>query len=191
LHRIASVLDDDPAKWGKVLFGHRILGGRDLLGQLKDEGISRALVAIGDNDKRAELTGLLRDSGFLLTQAIHPTAPLLPGCRIGEGAVVLVNAFIGAEAVVGENAIISVGAVVGHDSRVGAFAQLCPHVTLAGQTEVGDYSFVGMGAAILPGVKVGSRVIIGANAVVNRDLPDGVAAIGVPSRIIACRSVET
>jgi maltose O-acetyltransferase len=43
---------------------------------------------------------------------------------------------------------------------------------------------VGGGALILPGVRIGSRTIIGAGSVVTRDIPDGVLAAGNPCRVI-------
>ena len=42
----------------------------------------------------------------------------------------------------------------------------------------------GGGALILPGVRIGSRTIIGAGSVVTRDIPDGVLAAGNPCRVI-------
>jgi maltose O-acetyltransferase len=50
--------------------------------------------------------------------------------------------------------------------------------------EIGSDVWVGGGALILAGVKVGSRTVIGAGSVVTRNLPDGVFAAGNPCRII-------
>jgi len=50
--------------------------------------------------------------------------------------------------------------------------------------EIGDGSFVGYGAVILPNVRIGKYAIIGANSVVVRDVPDYSVAAGVPARII-------
>ena len=50
--------------------------------------------------------------------------------------------------------------------------------------EIGSDVWVGGGALILPGVRVGSRTIIGAGSVVTRDIPDGVLAAGNPCRVI-------
>jgi maltose O-acetyltransferase len=44
--------------------------------------------------------------------------------------------------------------------------------------------WVGGGALILPGVRIGARTVIGAESVVSRDIPDGVFAAGNPSRVI-------
>lgn len=49
---------------------------------------------------------------------------------------------------------------------------------------VGSDVWVGGGAMILPGVKIGSRAVIGAGSVVTRDIPDAVFAAGNPCRVI-------
>jgi acetyltransferase-like isoleucine patch superfamily enzyme len=46
---------------------------------------------------------------------------------------------------------------------------------------VGDGSFVGIGATLSDGVHVGSGCLIGAGAVVIRDVPDGAVVAGVPA----------
>ncbi len=49
---------------------------------------------------------------------------------------------------------------------------------------IGSDVWVGGGALILPGVRIGSRAVIGAGSVVTRDIPDSVFAAGNPCRII-------
>ena len=50
--------------------------------------------------------------------------------------------------------------------------------------EIGSDVWVGGGALILPGVRIGSRSVIGAGSVVTRDVPDDVFAAGNPCRVI-------
>ena len=50
--------------------------------------------------------------------------------------------------------------------------------------EIGSDVWVGGGAMILAGVKIGSRAVIGAGSVVTRDIPDDVFAAGNPCRVI-------
>jgi maltose O-acetyltransferase len=50
--------------------------------------------------------------------------------------------------------------------------------------EIGSDVWVGGGAIILPGVRVGARSVIGAGSVVTRDVPDGVFAAGNPCRVV-------
>jgi maltose O-acetyltransferase len=50
--------------------------------------------------------------------------------------------------------------------------------------EIGSDVWVGGGAIILPGVRIGSKAVIGAGSVVTRDIPDAVFAAGNPCRVI-------
>lgn len=51
-------------------------------------------------------------------------------------------------------------------------------------TYIGQNSFVGASAVIMPGVRVGAGSIVGAGSVVTRDVPDGVIVAGNPAKII-------
>ena len=50
--------------------------------------------------------------------------------------------------------------------------------------DIGSDVWVGGGAIILAGVRIGSRAVIGAGSVVTRDVPDGVFAAGNPCRVV-------
>ena len=50
--------------------------------------------------------------------------------------------------------------------------------------EIGADVWVGGGAIILPGVRIGARAVIGAGSVVTRDIPEAVFAAGNPCRVI-------
>jgi maltose O-acetyltransferase len=50
--------------------------------------------------------------------------------------------------------------------------------------EVGDDVWIGGGAIICPGVRIGARSVIGAGSVVTRDIPEGVFAAGNPCRVV-------
>jgi maltose O-acetyltransferase len=44
--------------------------------------------------------------------------------------------------------------------------------------------WIGANVTILPGVTIGNNVVIGAGAVVTKDIPDNSLAVGVPARVI-------
>jgi acetyltransferase-like isoleucine patch superfamily enzyme len=52
---------------------------------------------------------------------------------------------------------------------------------------LGDNVWLGTGAKVLDGVRLGSNVVVGANGVVTSDLPDGAIAAGVPARVLRTR----
>ncbi len=50
--------------------------------------------------------------------------------------------------------------------------------------EVGDGAFLGIGAVILPNVRIGAGAVIGANSVVTHSVPDYCCAAGAPARVL-------
>ena len=61
-------------------------------------------------------------------------------------------------------------------------AELRRKQEFAKPVEIGSDVWVGGGAILCPGVKIGSKAVIGAGSVVTRDIPDGVLAAGNPCR---------
>lgn len=57
-------------------------------------------------------------------------------------------------------------------------------VSRVGRVIIGDEVFVGHGMIILPNVRIGSRVVVGAGSVVTRDIPDNSVAAGNPAKVI-------
>lgn len=52
------------------------------------------------------------------------------------------------------------------------------------KTIIGNQVFLGLNAIIMPGVRVGNKVIIGAGTIVTKDVPDNSVVVGNPARII-------
>ena len=50
--------------------------------------------------------------------------------------------------------------------------------------EIGEYTFIGGGSAVLPGVKIGKGCVVGVNSVVTKDVPDYTIVAGNPARIL-------
>jgi acetyltransferase-like isoleucine patch superfamily enzyme len=60
--------------------------------------------------------------------------------------------------------------------------------TSKGPVEIGPNCWFGVNCVVTSGVRIGERCVIGANSVVNRDLPDRVIAAGSPAKQI--REIE-
>ena len=55
------------------------------------------------------------------------------------------------------------------------------------EVEVGSNVWIGYGACVLRGVRVGDNSIVGTNSVVTRDVPANAVVVGIPARIIRMR----
>jgi serine O-acetyltransferase len=50
--------------------------------------------------------------------------------------------------------------------------------------EIGDQVFIGAGARVLGGIKIGDHAVIGANAVVIHDVPENTTVVGIPAKAV-------
>lgn len=73
--------------------------------------------------------------------------------------------------IIGKNCLIFQGVTIG--------------LGTSGIPYIGDNVILSSGAKIIGGVKIGNNVIIGANAVVTKDIPDNSIAVGIPAKVIA------
>ena len=71
-----------------------------------------------------------------------------------------------------------------HDGGTLIFRKDVPDLEITKPIVVGDDVYIGTNVIILPGVKIGSRVVIGAGAIVATDIPDNSVAVGVPAKVI-------
>ena len=81
------------------------------------------------------------------------------------------------------------GVVIHPNAIIGENTQIYQNVSIAGRNNrgtptIGKNVFIGCGACILGGVKIGDNVTIGANAVVLDDIPDNAVVVGVPAKIV-------
>lgn len=143
------------------------------------------LVAIGNNRVRQSKLLELRSHGAILPSLIHPSATVSRYAFLGDGAVVLAGAVLGADAQVGAGGILNTGCSVDHDCILGQAVHVSPGARLAGSVCVGDATWIGIGASVRQSVRIGSNVMVGAGAAVISNVADGLRVVGVPARCMA------
>ena len=85
---------------------------------------------------------------------------------------------------IGRHVILNLDCTVGHDAVVEDFVTSRPASTSPGNVAIGVGCDLGTGATLIQGVTIGHWTTVGAGAVVVRDLPANVTAVGVPAQPI-------
>jgi acetyltransferase-like isoleucine patch superfamily enzyme len=71
-----------------------------------------------------------------------------------------------------------------HDGAVWVLRARFPEIDLIKCIHIEDNVYIGYGATILPGVRIGANSIVGAGSIVTKDIPPNSVAVGVPARVI-------
>jgi serine O-acetyltransferase len=135
---------------------------------------------------------LWRRRFFVLARLISQIGRIITGIEIHPGATIGKRLFIDH----------GIGVVIGETSEIGDDVTLYQGVTLGGiapsvdshaqvnvkrHPTLRDGVIVGSGAQILGAIVVGEGARVGANAVVSRDVPPGVTAVGIPAHPVMPR----
>lgn len=176
-------LDNDYSKKNSDFFGFPVLGGTELVESLTGPDVYFVNLITRDTKTRYETTRAIVAAGGKLTNFIHPSIDLTM-CKLGVGIYLQEAVVVQAGVEIGDNSSIHMGALIGHETIVGSSVFIAHAVSVSGCCHIGDGTFIGTNATILPRIKIGSWVTIGAGAVVTKDVPNYAVVVGNPGRVI-------
>ena len=141
-------------------------------------------VAIGDNQTRLHILSKFLELGMPCPNLISPSSVISQSVILGSGISIMANVVVTTNAILGNGVILNTSCSVDHDCRLESGVHIGPGAHLAGDVSVGRCSWIGIGSTVIPGKVIGENTIIGAGSAVISDIPNGVTAVGVPSKII-------
>jgi len=171
---VVGFADDDPTRQDMTICGIPVLGSIERICQTVDA--FACVCGLGEPSVKALTIPRLQDHTSDFPAIIHPSVQFSDYVNIQEGCVVCANAILTTQVELQRFVTVNLGCTIGHDVVIGEFSTLAPGVHVSGE--------VGTGAIVLPGISIGAGATVGAGAVVTKDLPSDVVAIGVPAKIV-------
>jgi sugar O-acyltransferase (sialic acid O-acetyltransferase NeuD family) len=180
----AGFVDDRRELTGSRVLGLPVLGTLD---QIRVEPHDAIVVAIGDNAARQRLLLELLAAGERIATIRHPFSSVANGAEIGDGCMISAGAVITPDARIGRGVLVNTGASIDHETVIEEFAHVGPGSVVGGKASIGTRVLLGTHSTVMTGCRVGADAVIGAGALVHRDIPPNVVAIGVPARVRRAR----
>lgn len=178
---LKGFIDDDESIWGSKEDGYPVLGGCEYL---KKMGDVYAVCAVGSAKVRKKIINKLADSQVRYATLVDPSVIMSKRIRVGEGSIICAGTIITVDVIIGKHVIVNLDCTLGHDDIINDFVTMYPSVNVSGNVEIGECSELGTGAQIIQGKKIVPNTIIGAGAVVVKDIEEKGTYVGSPVRKI-------
>lgn len=183
---VVGFLDDNKTIQGTNVKGVPVLGGVDLLQTLKSTyGVEAVYCPIGNNKLRVRFLSLAKELGYKTPNYIHPSVIISPNVTIGDGVYILLGTSIMPYTVIKDYVMISMNVGLAHHSILENGVFLSTGCNFGASIHANKYAYCGISSTIMTGIKeLGEDCLIGAGAVVIRDVPDRAVVAGVPAKVI-------
>lgn len=184
---VVGFLDDDEKYSGKEIMGIPVFGTTAMLPELKGKyGVEAAYCPIGSNKTRVHFLELARSLGYKTPNFIHHTVVIGPNVTIADEGVYILQAtqimpFVSIE----KDVMISAGSNIIHHCHLSQGTFISNGVNFGAFVLAEKYAYIGMGSTVMTGVKVvGEDCLVGAGAVVVKDVPSKAIVAGVPAKVL-------
>ncbi|MFC0560841.1 acetyltransferase [Halalkalibacter alkalisediminis] len=178
-----AIVDDNSKIEGHSILGIPVIGEIDKSQILNKNKDIEFVVAIANNKIRKKI--VKQNLMLKYTKVLSKEAIISPFSKIGKGSIILPGVVVDPDASILDHVIVNKSATIAHDVTLKDFSQVSPGVNFGGFVELGECSFVGLGAVVLPSVKITEDVVIGAGAVVTKNIDiTSSTFVGNPAKIL-------
>lgn len=176
-------IDDDKTLLGILQGNCPVVGNCDFLLNIKKE--VWVVCAIGSAAARKKIVRKLENNPQIrFATLVDPAVLQSERVSIGEGSILCAGTILTVDISVGKHVIINLDCTIGHDVRIQDFVTVYPGVNVSGQVIVEESVELGTGTQIIQGKRICAGSIIGAGAVVVKDIVEKGTYVGVPARCL-------
>jgi len=166
------------------LHGHRVLSFNQFLSINADKYF--VSIAISDSKIREKLTVKCLEHNINIFDIKANNVVVLDEVSIDKGSILCPFVTLTSDIKIGKSFHANIYSYVAHDCVIGDYVTFAPSVKCNGNIHIEDYVYIGTGAIIKQGkpnkpLIIGKGAIIGAGAVVTKNVPAGITVFGNPA----------
>ena len=175
---IVGFIDDNEKIWGTEMNGYKVIGGLSCLDEFEIK--PEVIVAIANYNVKKIIVEKL-EGKLKFATVVHPDVYLNRTIKIGKGSIIYPAVIMTTNISIGNHVIVSPKCGIGHDSIIKDYVSLLWNVNISGFDVIEEGVLIGSGATIIQGKRVGYESIVGAGAVVVKDIDGNSTKVGVPT----------
>ena len=183
---VIGFVDDDPKFQGQSVRSIPVLGTiLDLAELRKKYNLEAAYCPLGNNKLRAKFLRLAKELGYKTPNYVHPSVIISPNVTIGDGVYILLGTTIMPHTTIKDYVMISMGVHLAHHVVLEEGVFLSTGCNFGASITAHKYAYCGISSTIMTGLhELGEDCLIGAGAVVIKDVPAKAVMAGVPAKIL-------
>lgn len=180
--QVCGYVDDNPELEGKEVCGIPVVGKTDFLNSTDREVY--AVCTVCNGSLKRKLIESIHNPNVRYATLIDPSVAMCKGSSCGEGSFIFSNCSISVFAEIRKHVYISYNSTIGHDTVVEDYCTILPGTNISGKVTVGRETVAGTGTKVIQGKKIAAGCILGAGAVVVKDIEEAGTYVGVPVKKI-------
>jgi len=165
----------------KAIFSNK---KKDLKDMIKKSKYYSVGIAREHGLARSEISKKPETYGLKPINSISSSATIDESSIISDGLLAMPACVVHKKVKISKYCILNSNSCVDHESYIGDGVHIMGSAYIAGRVTIDDYATIGANVTILPDIEIGKNAIVGAGAVVTKDVKKNQIVVGNPARLL-------